>query len=347
MLSLHCATSAERKTVNETNTQNQTTTTTTTGSEVPSFKARCNRGGIYVPGDNPTPSEIILVVERRLADHQKHPSKTSKPWTGDYAEWKAINDDLTEFLQELRAAAAAQQKPIPPVAPISPIPSQPPIQPIPMAQLTNKKNPDLSEPSEPAIQPQQHPTEPQVSPTEPGSPASEPTEPSEPTDLDDEASQFVSAFKKIPAEYHQIAADLYEIQHYRSKFSKLTSAQRQAIYELDDEHERKKILNIIAQPAPIGMNLHTSLAALKRFLRDYQRILSDDKKLENHRQQEQERLATEQSFQTANASDESFRQAAERQIRKRLFTAASDPKSDHHEIRWLLKSLELLRKQNP
>jgi hypothetical protein len=74
-------------------------------SEIPHFKAQCNRRAIHVPGDDPTPEQIIPIIEQRLAAHQNHRSRNTNPWTGDYAEWKARHDDLTEFLAELRAAA--------------------------------------------------------------------------------------------------------------------------------------------------------------------------------------------------------------------------------------------------
>jgi hypothetical protein len=77
---------------------------TNQNSEIPPLKARCNRMGIHVPGDNPTPAEIIPIIEQRLAAHQKHRSKHASPWTGDFAEWKNIHDAYTEFLTDLRAA---------------------------------------------------------------------------------------------------------------------------------------------------------------------------------------------------------------------------------------------------
>ena len=80
-------------------------TTATATTEIPPLKAKCNRAGIHVPGDNPTPSEIIPIIQQRLAAHQNHPARNENPWTGDYAEWKAKYDDLTNFLTELHAAA--------------------------------------------------------------------------------------------------------------------------------------------------------------------------------------------------------------------------------------------------
>src|SRR5262245_25077857 len=86
----------ERKHMNCTN-QN-------TGTQSPHFKVRCNRMGIYVPGDNPTPGEIIPILERRLSQHMTHEACASGPWSGDYIEWKTIHDEYQEFLTDLRAA---------------------------------------------------------------------------------------------------------------------------------------------------------------------------------------------------------------------------------------------------
>src|SRR6478672_5447237 len=72
------------------------------------LKARCKRMGIDIPGDNPTPLQIIPIIQKQLALHQKYPSKDAGPRSGDYAEWKIINDHLTEFLDQLRAAALTQ-----------------------------------------------------------------------------------------------------------------------------------------------------------------------------------------------------------------------------------------------
>jgi hypothetical protein len=208
-------------------------------------------------------------------------------------------------------------------------------------QLTCEKNSDPTELTEPDLQSQQHQAEPEVSRTEPGSLPSEPAEPNLPADLD---AQFAEAPKKIPEGYHQIAADLYESVHRRSKFAKLTSTQRHAIYELNKTWNTESVLEIIAMPSPVGLGFRTSLAGLKRFLQDYRRILRDEQDLESSLKSEEERVAVEAAFQTANASDETFRQTAERQVRKRLFDAVNNPQSDYHEIRWLIKSLEMLNK---
>lgn len=38
-----------------------------------------------------------------------------------------------------------------------------------------------------------------------------------------------------------------------------------------------------------------------------------------------------------------FRNVTQSEIRKRLFRVVNDPASDYHEIRWLIKSLEMLK----
>src|SRR3954464_13705863 len=105
--------------MNCTNENNQTG-----APEISPLKARCNRMAIHVPGDNPTPAQIIPIIEQRLAAHQKHIAKTCNPWTGDFIEWKNINDPYHEFLTDLRAAQAA--KSITPIPPIAPVPSATP-----------------------------------------------------------------------------------------------------------------------------------------------------------------------------------------------------------------------------
>lgn len=84
--------------------------TSTLPDEVPSFKTRCNRIGLSVPGDNPSPTEMIPHVEKRLADHMRHVGRTMNPWTGDYCDWKARHDGYVELLTDLRAAQEEERK---------------------------------------------------------------------------------------------------------------------------------------------------------------------------------------------------------------------------------------------
>src|ERR1041385_4850364 len=71
--------------------------------EVPYLKARCNRMGIHIPSPNPPPPEIIPYIERRLYEHNKRRSMFLSDCSGDYFEWKAIKEDLEEFISYLRS----------------------------------------------------------------------------------------------------------------------------------------------------------------------------------------------------------------------------------------------------
>lgn len=310
---------------------------------------------IELPAQTPEPRELKRLIEARIAElnaQQPRLNRRNDDEGMEFSANKLIISILDQHMDDLRRLFPEIDTP--------PIPSTPtitrsaPVPLIPSAELAGKNKSDPTEPGEPAIQPQQHSTEPEVSRTEPqpsrsdlGSLSTEPPVPNQnhsadsDTDLD---KQFAEALKKIPEGLHQIAADLYESIHHRSKLAKLASVQRYAIYELNKTWDTESILQIISMPPPVGIGFRSSLAGLKRFLQDYRRILRDEQNVELESKTEEQRLAIEQSFETANASDESFRQAAERQIRKRLFITTADPGSDYHEIRWLLKSLELLRK---
>jgi hypothetical protein len=48
----------------------------------------CNEHGIPVAAHNPTPADVIPLVEERLADHQRHFAKTMDPSSGYHSEWK-------------------------------------------------------------------------------------------------------------------------------------------------------------------------------------------------------------------------------------------------------------------
>jgi hypothetical protein len=163
------------------------------------------------------------------------------------------------------------------------------------------------------------------------------------TDPPATAKKFAAQLEQLDPELRQIAMDLYEHLHHRSNFARLTADQRDAILELMKVHPAEKLAQILAQPPPIGMNFETSKTGLNRFRDDFMRCAMRRSKLEAARVAEQQRLLLEEKFKQANASDETFRQTTEAQIRKRLFHAAHNADSDYHEIRWLLKSLEMLR----
>jgi len=71
--------------------------------EIPYLKARCNRMGIHIPTPNPTSSEIIPHIETRLSKHVAIGPRALSDRSGDYFEWKAIKEDLEEFITYLRS----------------------------------------------------------------------------------------------------------------------------------------------------------------------------------------------------------------------------------------------------
>jgi hypothetical protein len=73
--------------------------------EIPYLKALCNRRHIYVPGPNPTPAQIIPIIEQRLRDHERSCPDPRFPINDLAIEWKAIHTDLYEFLTELQQLA--------------------------------------------------------------------------------------------------------------------------------------------------------------------------------------------------------------------------------------------------
>jgi hypothetical protein len=209
-----------------------------------------------------------------------------------------------------------------------------------LTKIPTKNSADSGESGESALQPQPLPPESEVSPGESDSP---PTEPGERDDPPENARKFAAALDKLDPALRAAAADLYELLHYKSKFARLTSTQREAIVELLRHHTCEDVAKIIAEPPPIGMSLQTSKPGVIRFRDDYMRCAMQHGKRESEQAAEQRRLAFDESFKAANASDDSFRNVTQSEIRKRLFRAAHDPASDYHEIRWLIKSLEMLR----
>jgi hypothetical protein len=71
--------------------------------EIPYLKALCNRRFIATPGPNPTPHQIIPIIEQFVATHRAKKPKTLSPYADIFVEWKLILEDLEEFLTNLRA----------------------------------------------------------------------------------------------------------------------------------------------------------------------------------------------------------------------------------------------------
>ena len=257
---------------------------------------------------------------------------------------QALLSVLRKRLAQLQQAAAA------------PDPASDATDPVDAINLTKEKIVKLSETAGSSLEPQHSPagSDPVAAGSEPPQTGSDPiaaesvstaTAATE-TDPPATAKKFAAQLEQLDPELRQIALDLYEHLHHRSNFARLTADQRDAILDLMKVHPAEKLAQILAQPPPIGMNFETSKTGLNRFRDDFMRCAMRRTKVEAARVAEQQRLLLEEKFRQANASDETFRQTTEAQIRKRLFHAAHDANSDYHEIRWLIKSLEMLGDQS-
>ena len=271
---------------------------TVSSTEIPPFKARCNRMGIHVPGDNPTPAEIIPYIEQRLAAHQKHRSKTANPWTGDFIEWKNINDAYQEFLTDLRAA----NRPTPPITPTSPIPSIPipnntapnkilPAKPgqnpskkpqSPHPQQTTSENQTRTEPGLNPDNPELTQTEPESARTETeqsahaSAPSSGPAPQAE-ADPDDDAPNI----KSDDEDLIEAATHLHLHLKARSRFDKLPPENQAAIIHLLDRCKPEVVLKLIAQPPPVGFSLKAGRTALLEFRRRYEKRAAERRRNDN------------------------------------------------------------------
>jgi hypothetical protein len=290
--------------------------------------------GIPVPGDNPTPAEIIPVIERRLAAHMNHVGRTCSPCSGDFVEWKLTHDAYHEFLTDLRAAQAQT---------ISP--------------TTPAKNPQKnSARSESAIAPQQPPAESKVSsgellvssaesqltstelnspPAESNSPNSKPfpslsgnTVPSLPN---------LNAYLDT-ASQQACGADLNEYLSGRSPLDNLTAQQQEAILLLLNDHSAQRVAEVIAQPPPLGFNLKTTDASILRFRNRLRHA-----KTKAAREQDQKAVA--ELLAEAQQSDDAFQSVVQRLIKERLVRAATSPMTGLSNLDSMITSLTKLRKQ--
>jgi hypothetical protein len=93
------------------------------------------------------------------------------------------------------------------------------------------------------------------------------------------------------------------------------------------------------------MNLKTSKQALSRFKRDHMRYEMNTVREAQRLAAEQARQADEEAFAQSIASNRAFCATTERNIQRRLFDATRNPAANYQEIRWLITSLAILRKQ--
>jgi hypothetical protein len=328
-----------------------------TTNEISPLKIRCNRMGIYVPGDHPTPAEIIPIIERSLDTHQKHQSKGAHPRSGDFAEWKQINDTLTEFLHDLRAAQAV--KPITPILPITPIPS-----PLTESVVSNKifpaepgKNPQTAPPQQTQTrnEPGMNPENPGMKPEQPGitrnqtgkcpdqignsdqpAPTSS-TEPSKNTFSTNTAEDPDSPpkFQSTDQQFIEAATDLHYQRKGRSPFDKLSPQDQAIVIELFDKHHWQAVLKVIAQPPPIGFGLNVGKTALYDFHNRY-----------NKRRRQENIQANVDLINKSSDPTQAFAQIFERLVQIKALSVANNPEHSLSIFDSLITSLTKLRKQN-
>ncbi len=332
--------------------------------ELPPLKARCNQMGIHIPAHNPTPAQIIPYALQRLADHQKHFAKTMDPSTGYHREWKSLNDDLTDFLNQLRATQPKTMPPIPPISPIvpsavlpppahqnTPLPKKSPRsdstvanqQPSGDSKVTPgdskvdptaaKPNPTDSAATPGASKPASSDSnQPKTSATNP--PAGEPKTPTPPA-----AEKPFDIRDHLDAASMRVCNDLQEYLSGRSPLDKLTPQQQNVIILLLEDHNAERVAKVIAQPEPYGFNLTTSESAVTRFRKRFDRAQKkyiadlDD-------------AAFQQQISNAHQSDEAFQTAFQRLLKTRLLNAANSPLSSAETIDSLATTLTKLRKQS-
>lgn len=202
------------------------------------------------------------------------------------------------------------------------------------------------------IPPQEFPTEtePGRTGTEPGRGGTQPAIPPFNTGTQPGQDGFNwdavdAAIASLPEDLHDVATHLQEKVYHRSPFARLTSDQRKGLLDLIAENTLPEVVRIVAQPPPLGMNLKTSKQALSRFSRDHMRYELNSSREAQRAEAEKSRQADEEAFQKCNASDRAFAQAIESQIRRRLFETTRNRSANHQEIRWLVSSLAMLRKE--
>src|SRR5262245_28753895 len=71
--------------------------------EIPYLKALCNRRFIHTPGPNPSPKQIIPVIEQCLATHRSLRPSGCTEHTDIFVEWRLFEEDLADFLSQLKS----------------------------------------------------------------------------------------------------------------------------------------------------------------------------------------------------------------------------------------------------
>jgi len=342
-------------------------------AEMPPLKARCNKIGIHVPSRNPTPAEIIPYLEERLAAHQNHFAKTMDPSCAYYVEWKSVNDELTQFLDELRPSKkqilpenSARFSQAPPTQHEAECTDSARKCTTGVREETNGVRPDTtgaqeetigaqnktsSAPSDEPIQPTQSDVPPNLDDDEEdeledddqlGNDETEEEEAEDEeldaqleADLDAESAGFENDAQRMAEAAEDLKAELTR----RNRFDRLTAEQQSAIVALlDSHHSLDTVVRLIAKPTPPGMNFKISKSGLAKFARRY-------KARETERRRIQNAQASADLLDKSEDPDKAFQTAFERLLRLRLLTTTSEPDAPLETIDALTSTLLKFRKQ--
>jgi hypothetical protein len=336
--------------------------------EVPYLKARCNRMGIHIPNPNPLPPEIIPYIERRLAEHNKRRAMFLSDRSGDYFEWKAIQEDLEQFISYLDS--------LNPVNLVNPLQNPSSEQ----ADDTEPKSnhpglkPNHPEPkpaqnrtdSEPKAAQNRTETEPKVenaaqAPANPPLPKSqnpktpEPTEPAPETvqqylvrlrdenpDMSIEQLQDLASKTLLPKpeesnlrEYGSIYFDIYGPAK-RVRIDKLSPYVQLQFIQMLEDFSLQRIQRQLMLPPPFGLYLIVSKSALRRFKIRYH--ASEAKRNRRALRQQIEALLTQPDL-----SDAEFARATDQLLKLRLLESGLKPDPDLTETKTLIDMLEKIR----
>jgi len=349
-------------------------------SELPPFKARCERMGIHIPTRNPAPAEIIAYLEKRMAGHQNHFAKNMDPSSGFHLEWKSVNDDLIDFLKQLRPAAGISL-----VAPPSvPHPSSHPAaqwpQPAPKNQSpssspnqTHSRQDDLppkkSPPSDSTVANQQPTGESKVNPSDsnvnpsastaktndfkmtPGasqntSDASTSKKPAatSPSTASQTKSPTPPAEKPFDIREHLDAASLrvcYDLQEYLSGRSPLDALTPQQQNAIILLLEDYSAERVASVLAQPEPYGFNLKTSDSAVIRFKKRLARAEKKYIASLDD----IALQQIMANAHQSEEAFQTAVQRLIKIRLLNAANNPLASADTLDALITSLNKLRKQ--
>ena len=342
--------------MNSTN-QNQTAALMDNQTEISPLKARLNRMAIHVPGNFPTPAEVIPIIEARLAAHMKHISRTASSTSGDFVEWKQIHDAYTELLTDLRPAEkqffaenSARNSELPPSERDPKCTESVRKCTTGVRQETIGAQSDTNGARHETIGAQKCTTIPQdldddedeldeENRLENNEDEDEASDDEDEAQLEADLEAELAGFENDAQRMAEAAEDLKAELNRRNRFDRLTAEQQAAIVALlDSNHSLATVVRLIAKPTPPGMNFKISKSGLAKFAKRYKTRESERRRIQNAQ-------ASADLLDKSQDPDKAFQTALERLLRLRLLTTSSEPDAPLETIDALTTILLKIRKQ--